>query len=74
MTTSQTITPLQIRQLRTEAADHGDDAQVGLCDVALGTWEAYEGMPQPYEIAGRRTQEEALEICALAIADAEAQS
>lgn len=37
MGTTTTITTAQIRQLRTEAADAGDDAQVLLCDRALGT-------------------------------------
>ena len=33
--TGMTITIEQIEALRTEAAQHGDDAQVDICDAAL---------------------------------------
>lgn len=33
--TADTITDKQIEALRTEAAEHGDWAQVAVCDVAL---------------------------------------
>lgn len=34
--TPKTITDADVRRLRAEAAEHGDDAQVHICSVALG--------------------------------------
>lgn len=33
---ADTVTNEQIEALRTEAAEHGDHAQLALCDIALG--------------------------------------
>ena len=57
MTTAKTITDSQIRTLRDEAAAAGDDAQVNLCNAALGLAEAW-------------MVDEAREQCAKAIAEA----
>lgn len=59
MQTAKTITDSQIRTLRDTAAAAGDEAQVNLCNAALGLAESW-------------MVDEAREQCAKAIAAAEA--
>lgn len=79
-TTSQTITRSQIRQLRAEArsAGNGDLLMVIACDMALHGGERNEDDVRALPLSQHRRipagEEEAIEICAQAIADAEAQS
>lgn len=65
MTTVDTITDEQIEALRSEAATAGDTRQVQICDAALGLEPDYSLIIEH----GR-----AREMCARAIAAAEAQS
>lgn len=69
MVTVETVTKGQIRSLRTEALIAGDNAQVELCDLALGTWSN-----QPHDNVGEVAEYRAALIeCVRVIADAEAQ-
>ncbi|HEU4525356.1 MAG TPA: hypothetical protein VFR62_10045 [Gemmatimonadales bacterium] len=65
MTTIETVTVEQIRQLRTEAASAGDQEQVRLCDLAAGT---FAPRLRAYPAGGAR----ALAACVRAINAAEA--
>jgi len=76
-TTAQTISNSQIRSLRSEAAQAGDEVQVIICDIALNgrlDMDDYDMSISPAKIAGLRamTQEEALVECADAISASEA--
>lgn len=69
------VTDDQIRALRGEAAEAGDDAQVNMCDLALaprGTWHAVDeaGHPDDGKI---RTRDTARAECARVIRAARAQ-
>lgn len=75
-TTSQTITHEQLHTLSSEAATHGDDLQVAICDVALGLRVGPDLRLSDRERSrvDHMTVDEARELCAQAIANAEAQS
>lgn len=66
MTTTENVTDDQIKQLRIEAGEAGDERQVAICDIALG---------RPRADAGEWSQrpiEDARDECARVIANAEA--
>ena len=77
MTTRETITIDQIRQLQSEAIAAGDTAQAELCALALGAI----GLPPSHGAAGygplgrhKGRQESALDACIDAINEATAQA
>lgn len=81
-TTSQTITRSQIRQLRTEARSagngYGDLLMVIACDMALHHGERNEDDVECLPLSQHHLipagEDEALEMCAQAIAEAQSQS
>lgn len=66
MTTIETVTESQIRNLRTSAGQAGDLVQVEICDIALGHWS-----DQPPEDDERDVIAKALAECVRVIVDAE---
>lgn len=67
--TADTITPSQIRRLRTEAMEAGDDLQVECCDLALSDTIAIATINEALT-----TNTEARQLCADAINNARAQA
>lgn len=71
------VTAKQIRALKTEAAEHGDDMQWLLCERALGAGfdtDDYTGgghriSPAQWGLLRKMSQDEARDICAAAIVD-----
>lgn len=84
MTTIDTITDEQIEDLRREAEEHDDHAQVAYCNVALGRRRAVRedaderpmlpAMRDRVRAIADLSREEARAECARVIAEAEAQS
>lgn len=74
MTTSETITDTQIRQLRTNAAEAGDLAMAMICARALGDDLADAEPGTDGADARDLTVDQARAECARVIAEAEAQA